>query len=61
MNDTQKLNSNNTSNFIREFFYKMNDKKNQTLSIHFNFMIEILLKMNHTKSLQFYKGNPFKN
>ena len=50
--DTIKSNSNDPVNFYIKNPYKMNDaKKNQTLITHFNFITEILLKINYTKPL----------
>ena len=51
-------------NDIKKFNLKVNEKKiNKFLIIHFNFILEIPLKINDIKkvnTLQFYKRNPFK-
>ena len=51
-------------NDIKKFNLKVNEKKiNKFLIIHFNFILEIPLKINDIQkanTLQFYKRNPFK-
>ena len=63
MIDTKKIKFNNPLQLYERNHFKSERKKNQFLIIHFNFIIEIPLKMNDIKkmnALQIYKRNPFK-